>query len=52
MSKTKTGLSIGAALAVVGGLMAKFAIYYWLGIAGYLLLVFGIVLIMTFTNHQ
>jgi len=52
MSKTKTGLSIGTTLAVVGGLMAKFAIYYGLDIAGYLLIVFGIVLIMTFSNHQ
>ncbi|NTV95892.1 MAG: hypothetical protein HGA75_10840 [Thiobacillus sp.] len=46
MIKQNTAMTFVGLLAVGGGLLAKFAVYSWLGAAGYLLLVLGLVLLM------
>jgi len=38
--------SSGYAVLIIGGLIAKFSLIMWLGIIGYTLIVFGIVIIL------
>ncbi|MDD5366300.1 MAG: hypothetical protein PHR30_13255 [Gallionellaceae bacterium] len=47
MSKPDIAITFGGILAITGALLAKFAVYFWLGATGYLLLALGLVLLMT-----
>lgn len=50
MTKPNTAMTFAGLLAVGGGLLAKFAVYSWLGAAGYLLLALGLVLLLAFKD--
>ncbi len=45
-SKKLAANSIGYAVLVIGGLIAKFSLVMWFGIVGYTLIIFGIVILM------
>jgi len=49
-SKSIAISSSGYAVLIIGGLIAKFSLVMWLGIIGYTLILFGLVVILAFNE--
>jgi hypothetical protein len=49
-SKSIAISSSGYAALIIGGLIAKFSLVMWLGVIGYTLILFGLVVILAFNE--